>query len=91
MSGRVWDDPRARRQSREPTDRRIRILQSEDKRPGSAAARRWRLHRDGMTIEEYYRTVERAGEDVRRARVDISYGIEAGFIELLPPSVVVRR
>jgi hypothetical protein len=49
------------------------------------------LLRDGMTIEEYYRTVERAGEDVRRARVDISYGIEAGFIELLPPSVVFGR
>jgi hypothetical protein len=82
---RVWDKPAARRQSQEPLGSRIHILRHEPKRAGSASARRWRLLRDGMTIGQYYRAIERSDENVRLARVDISYGIEAGLIELLPP------
>jgi hypothetical protein len=82
---RTWDKPEARKQSQEPHDRRIHILRHEPKRAGSAAARRWRLLGDGMTIGQYYRAIEREDEDVRRARIDISYGVEAGLIELLPP------
>jgi hypothetical protein len=84
---RVWDKPAARKQSQEPLDRRIHILRHEPKKAGSAAARRWRSLREGMTIGQYYSAVERRNEDVRRARIDISYGIEARLIELLSPSV----
>lgn len=83
---RIWDKPEARKQSQEPLDRRIHILRHEPKRAGSASARRWRSLKDGMTIGQYYRAIERRDEDVHLARVDISYGVEAGLIELLPPS-----
>jgi hypothetical protein len=82
---RVWDKPEARKRSQEPLDRRIHILNHEPKRAGSASDRRWRSLREGMTIGQYYRAVRRIDEDVHLARVDISYGVEAGFIELLPP------
>jgi len=84
---RVWDHSAARRRDRHPPDCRISITRPGKKRARTAAARRWQLLTDGMSIEAYEHVVAQAGEDVKLARLDISYGIKAHMIKLLPSSL----